>query len=125
MNNFFYRSLKNIVPYNGTIFFNVKMREKNRIIKVATLKEFWEKHPTAKAPLESWYDEAKKDSWKTTTDIRRKYRTADFLKGDRVVFNIGGNKFRLIVKIEYKISLIFIRFIGTHAEYDKVDAETI
>lgn len=101
------------------------MREKNRIIKVATLKEFWQKHPTAKAPLESWYAEAKKECWKTTSDIKLKYRTADFLKGDRVVFNIGGNHFRLIVKIEYRLQLIFIRFIGTHAEYDKINAETI
>ncbi len=101
------------------------MRDNNRIIKVSTLKEFWEKHPQAKAPLESWYTEVKGSLWKAPSDVRIFFRTADFIKGDRVVFNIGGNKYRLIVKIEYRIQLIFIRFIGTHSEYDRIDAETI
>ena len=87
------------------------MREKNRIIKVATLKEFWQKHPTAKSSSRILVCGSEKECWKTTSDIKLKYRTADFLKGDRVVFNIGGNHFRLIVKIEYRLQLIFIRFI--------------
>ncbi len=96
-----------------------------RIIARKTLKEYYTKHANAKGPLESWYHEAKKAVWKTPQDIKALYRSADFLPGNRVVFNIKKNRYRLIVHIHYNNGIIFIRFVGTHAEYDKVHAETI
>jgi mRNA interferase HigB len=96
-----------------------------RIIVRKTLKDFWEKHPQAEQPLQSWYEECRHGNWKTTQDIKRSYRSADFLPDNRVVFNISGNKYRLVVKINYGYDVVYIRFIGTHAEYDKINAETI
>jgi mRNA interferase HigB len=96
-----------------------------RIIKVKTLTDYWEKHPDVKSSLSAWYAEAKHASWKTSDDIVKSYPYADPIKDNRVVFNIKGNDYRLIVKIHYNTGIIFIRFIGTHTEYDKIDAETI
>jgi mRNA interferase HigB len=95
------------------------------VIKKRTLVKFWEKHAPARTPLSTWYKEAETADWKTTQDIKEHYRSADILPGNRVVFNIGGNKYRLIVKIAYQPRLVYIRFIGTHAEYDRINAETI
>ncbi len=96
-----------------------------RIIARSTLKLFWEKHRTAEQPLKSWYREASQADWKSPNDIKRKYRHASFLKENRVAFNIGGNKYRLIVQANYTYSVLYIRFIGTHAEYDRIDPERI
>ncbi|WDE98530.1 type II toxin-antitoxin system HigB family toxin [Lentisphaera profundi] len=96
-----------------------------RILKRKTLEDFWLKHANAKGPLEAWFAEASKAKWIDTTNIKAKYSSASFIAGNRVVFNIGGNNYRLIVKIAYKPGIVFIRFIGSHAEYDKIDAETI
>jgi len=79
----------------------------------------------AKDPLDVWWHEAKKAKWKSWTDIKKRYRSASVLKGNRVVFNIGGNKYRLVVKINYSVQVVYIRFVGTHKEYDKIDAEAI
>jgi len=76
-------------------------------------------------PLTAWYAEALKVQWSTPQDIKTHYKTASFLADNRVVFNIGGNKYRLIVKINYVYGMVYIRFIGTHAEYDKINAEEI
>jgi len=75
--------------------------------------------------LEAWYAEAKKAEWKSFSDIKTRYRSADVIAGNRVVFNICGNKYRLIVKVQYQLGIVYIRFIGTHAEYDKVDAKEV
>lgn len=96
-----------------------------RVIARKTLKDFWERHADAEQPLKAWFHEAKSNRWKSFTDIKARYRTADALPGDRVVFNIKGNTYRLIVSLHYKTGLVFIRFIGTHADYDKIDATTI
>jgi len=96
-----------------------------RIIARKTLRDFHEKHTAAKAPLESWFHEASDAAWKSPADIRRRYPSADILPGNRVVFNIKGNQYRLIVKIHYNTSIVLVRFVGTHAEYDRIDAETI
>lgn len=96
-----------------------------RILKRKTLLDFWTKHANAKGPLEAWYAEVNRVKWKDTTDIKAKYRSADYIADNRVIFNIGGNKYRLIVKVNYKSGIVYIRFIGTHAEYDKIDAETV
>ncbi len=95
------------------------------VIKKRTLVWFWRKHVNAEAPLRAWFKEADTAEWKTPREIRARFGSADFLFGNRVVFNIGGNKYRLVVKIAYTPKVVYIRFIGTHAEYDKIDAETI
>lgn len=79
----------------------------------------------AEQSLKSWFKEASAASWKTPEDVKRRYGSASFLAGNRVVFNIGGNKYRLIVQINYDFKIVYIRFVGTHAAYDKVNAETV
>lgn len=96
-----------------------------RIIARRTLREFFEKYQDSEGPLEAWYAEARKADWKSPAQIKEQYRNASFLKDNRVIFNIGGNKYRLIVKIQYDFGIIFIRFIGTHGQYDQIDAEKI
>ncbi len=96
-----------------------------RVIAVRTLRDFWETHADAEQPLKSWYQEATQTRWLEPNDVKRRYPSADILPGNRVVFNIKGNNYRLIVKIHYNTGIVFIRFVGTHAEYDKIDAETI
>jgi mRNA interferase HigB len=96
-----------------------------RIFNRSTLRDFWEKHADAAGPLHAWFEEAESALWKGPQDIRERFGSADFVGGDRVVFNIGGNKYRLIVHVVYKFHAVYIRFVGTHAEYDKVDAATV
>jgi mRNA interferase HigB len=79
----------------------------------------------ARGPLEAWYYEAKHAQWETPADIKAQFRSASILKGNRAVFNIAGNKYRLIVKINYATKTVFVRFIGTHREYDKIDPEVV
>ena len=96
-----------------------------RVIARKTLRDFYEAHADAKASLEAWFHEAVASSWAGPQDIKRRYSSADILPGNRVVFNIKGNTYRLIVKLHYNTGIVFIRFIGTHAEYDKIDATTV
>jgi mRNA interferase HigB len=96
-----------------------------RIIARSTLREFWEAHAAAEPALRAWIDDAAQADWQSPTDIKSIYANASIIANNRVVFNIKGNSYRLIVHIRYEIGIIFIRFIGTHAEYNKVDAETI
>jgi mRNA interferase HigB len=100
-----------------------------RVIKRKTLEEFWNRHADSEQALKAWYAEVSHAIWKTPDDIRQKFRSADFLADNRVVFNIKGNHYRLVVKIHYAsdriVGLVYIRFIGTHSEYDRIDAETI
>ena len=96
-----------------------------RIIARRTLREFWEVHPDAEQPLKAWFVEAMKAQWQSPNDIKQTYRNASIVGNNRVVFNIKGNDYRLIVHVRYDIGIVFIRFIGTHREYDKVDASII
>lgn len=96
-----------------------------RVIARKTLKEFWLSHADAEQPLKSWFAEASAASWKSFQAIKKRHRSADVLPGNRVVFDIKGNRYRLIAKIHYNTGIVFIRFIGTHAEYDKIDATNI
>lgn len=96
-----------------------------RIISRRTLNEFASKHSASKNLLDAWFHEVKKAVWKSPADIKAEYKSADFLKNNRVVFNIGGNNYRLIVKIHYNVKAVYIRFVGTHAEYNKINAEKI
>lgn len=95
------------------------------VISRKKLQDFSQAHPDVEDFLESWYYEAIHSQWKKPEDIKKRYGSADFLPGNRVVFNIKGNHYRLIVKIHYNTGIVYIRFIGTHAEYDRIDAETI
>lgn len=95
------------------------------VVSVKTLREFWERHADSKAALRAWYREAKGANWSSFADIKARYRSADQLPGDRVVFDIKGNKYRLVARIHYNASRVYIRFIGAHAEYDKINAEMI
>lgn len=96
-----------------------------RIISRRTLREFWERHADAEQPLRAWYSEAKRASWESPAEVRSRCATASFVGSDRVIFKIGGNKYRLIVAIRYELGIVFIRFVGTHAEYDRVDARRV
>lgn len=96
-----------------------------RVIAISTLREFWEDHPDAEQPIKAWVDEASQATWSQPADIKAQYRSASILKNRRVVFNIKGNDYRLIVAIAYRLGIAYVKFIGTHAEYDKIDAETV
>jgi len=96
-----------------------------RIISRKTLKDFWTAHADAEPPLRAWFHEAKAADWKSFREIKARFPSADVVPGHRVVFNLKGNAYRLIIKIHYNTGVIYIRFIGTHAEYDKIDAQTI
>jgi len=96
-----------------------------RVISRKTLKEFWEKHADSEQPLKAWFHEAKTADWKSFAAIKTRYRSADLLAGNRVVFNLKGNSYRLIVRIHFNTGIVFIRFIGTHAADNKIDATTI
>lgn len=95
------------------------------VISKRTLVLFYKKYPEAKAALEVWHSDAKKSTWNKPDDIKRIYASASFLKDNRVVFNIKGNDFRLIVHIDYPHKIVRVKFIGTHSEYDKINAEEI
>ena len=96
-----------------------------RIIAKKTLRDFREIHPDSEQQLKSWYQETSKAGWEEPSQIKLAYPSASFLANNRVVFNIKGNHYRLIVKINYDYQMIWIRFVGTHAEYDKINAKTI
>ena len=96
-----------------------------RIFSKRTLREYWEKEHEARPYLETWKESVKKANWKKPSDIKKFYATVSTLKGSRVVFNIKVNKYIIIANINYEKSWLFIRFIGTHEEYDKINAEEI
>ncbi len=100
---------------------------KMRVIAVRTLKEFWERpaHRDAEQPLRAWYAEAREADWRGPKDIKSKHLSASILGDNRVVFNIKGNKYRLIVAVKYDFRIVYIRFIGTHKDYDAVDARSV
>jgi mRNA interferase HigB len=95
------------------------------VIAKSTLREFWRKHPDAEEALQAWYGDAERARWDTPADIRVVYQSASFLASNRVVFNIRGNRYRLVAQIHYNTRIVYIRFVGTHAEYDRIDALTI
>ena len=92
---------------------------------MSTLRAFWQRHPDAEQPLKAWYEEATSATCTQPADIKARYRSASVLKNRRVVFNIKGNDYRLIVAIAYRLQIVYVKFVGTHQEYDAVDAETI
>jgi mRNA interferase HigB len=98
-----------------------------RVLALSTLKRFCEgkAYADAREPLLAWYRHALKADWGSPSDVKRAFGTASILRGGRVVFNIGGNKYRLVVWINYPYRVIYVRFIGTHAQYGRIDAQTV
>jgi mRNA interferase HigB len=96
-----------------------------RVIAKKTLRDFWKKHQDCEQQLKAWFEESSNATWINPNEIKKAYPSASFLLDNRVVFNIKGNNYRLIIKVNYKFKIVWIRFIGTHAEYDKVNATTI
>jgi mRNA interferase HigB len=96
-----------------------------RIIAKSTLRNFWEVYPDTEQYLKTWYDTAKKNKWLTPNDVKQSYSSASILKDGWVIFNIKGNSYRPVVKFSFEKQWAFVRFIGTHNEYDKINADTI
>jgi mRNA interferase HigB len=96
-----------------------------RVIAKRTLRDFWSTHPDCEQALRSWYQEAEAAEWSGPIQIKARYPTASFLRDSRVVFNISGNRYRLIVKIRYEFGLVYVPFLGTYQEYEAVDARSI
>ncbi|MBI5302080.1 MAG: type II toxin-antitoxin system HigB family toxin [Chloroflexi bacterium] len=96
-----------------------------RVIAVKTLRAFWERHPDSRQVLQAWYHDVRHSTWANPSEIKATYRNASIVNDQRVVFNIKGNRYRLIVAIQYRFGIVYIRFVGTHAEYDQIDATTI
>ena len=99
-----------------------------RIIALSTLKAFWENnssHADVTQPVLAWYKHASKANWATPAEVKSDFKNASILKDGRVIFNLAGNKYRLVVWINYAYGIVYIRFIGTHAHYDQIDAQTI
>ncbi len=99
-----------------------------RIIALQTLKQFFEgspAHSDSRQPLLTWYRQVSAAQWKSPTDVKTDFGTASILKDGRVVFNIAGNKYRLVVWINYPYSVVYVRFVGTHKQYDAIDVQTV
>ncbi|HEX4768129.1 MAG TPA: type II toxin-antitoxin system HigB family toxin [Lichenihabitans sp.] len=97
-----------------------------QVIAKRTLREFWTRHPKARSPLEAWYVIVDRAEWRTPSDVKATVgTTVDFVADNRIIFDIGGNKYRLIVHVAYRFNRVLIKFIGTHDEYDNIDPETV
>jgi len=96
-----------------------------RIIAKSTLRDFWELFPDAEESLLAWYREVEKEDWDTPAKVKAKYGNASIVGDKRVVFNIKGNDYRLVVKINYEYRVVYVRFVGTHAKYDKINVEEV
>lgn len=96
-----------------------------RVIAVSALRAFWQRHPDAEQSLKAWYEEVTNASWSQPADVKAQYRNASVLKNRRVVFNIKGNDYRLIVAIAYRLQIVYLKFVGSYQDYDAVDAQTV
>jgi len=96
-----------------------------RVIAKKVLISFWKKHKDAEQPLKAWYDEVINANWRAPNDIKLLYKSVSFVEKNRVIFNIAGNKYRLIVAVAYQFGAVYIKFLGTHKEYDRINAANI
>lgn len=98
-----------------------------RIIAKSSLKRFWQQpgRGDSRGALESWHEEASRAAWASPQDVKDQYATASICANNRVVFNICGNKYRLVVEMQYRAAIVWVKFVGTHAQYDRIDAETV
>lgn len=95
------------------------------VVTKRVLQAFWAAHPNARGPLIVWYDHARAAEWLTPQDIKNDFRGVDFVGDNRVIFDIGGNNYRLVVRVSYTFKQVLVKFVGTHADYDKIDPETV
>lgn len=96
-----------------------------RVIAISTLKEFWEKHPDSEQALKEWYIKTERAQWESFNDMRKDSNSVDYVKNQRYVFNIKGNNYRLVAAMKFTPKLVYIRFIGTHQEYERIEASCI
>lgn len=96
-----------------------------RVISKASLVQFWGQHPGSKQALQTWFEDASHASWVHPQDIKLRYSSSSFVGGNRVVFNIKGNEYRLIVAVAYRFAAVYVKFVGTHRQYDAIDAATV
>ncbi|MBR5034511.1 MAG: type II toxin-antitoxin system HigB family toxin [Bacteroidales bacterium] len=96
-----------------------------RIIAISALREFWEKHPIAEQPLKEWYVKTSRARWQSLNDMRADFNSVDYVGNQHYVFNIKGNDYRLVVAVKFTPCLVYIRFVGTHDEYDRINVSTI
>ena len=97
-----------------------------QVIARRTLKEFWQRHPQAERPIRTWFAVASRARWKGPDDVKRQFgSTVDFVGDNRIIFDLGGNKYRLIVRVSYTFGRVLVKFVGTHAEYDRINPETV
>lgn len=96
-----------------------------RIISRRALREFWARHPNAEGSLQAWYANVKRAKWRTPSEVKAIYRNASFIGNNRVVFNIKGNSYRLVAAINYQYGIVYVRFVGTHQAYNRINAATI
>ena len=98
-----------------------------RVIAKSSLKKFWDRpsYSDARGPLRAWHDEALKAVWRTPQDIKDQFASASICGHNRVVFNVGGNKYRIVVEVQYKAGIVWVKFIGTHAQYDRINVESV
>ena len=96
-----------------------------RVIAISTLREFWTRHPDSEQALREWYVKTERAAWNSLYDIRNDFNSADYVKNQRYVFNIKGNDYRLVAAIKFTPKLVYVRFVGTHNEYDRIDASTL
>jgi mRNA interferase HigB len=110
-----------IDPILGTLRYNAFMH----VISVKTLRQFWEQHAAAEETIKNWYHFVDKASWKSPVDVKRDFPSASILPGNRAVFNLKGNQYRLVVRVNYNVQIVYVRFVGTHAEYNRIDATQV
>jgi len=96
-----------------------------QIVARRTLRAFWERHADAEQPLRAWYHDVRKADWRSPADVKRVYPNASIIGENRIVFNIGGNKYRLVVAVNYPYRMCYVRFVGTHQAYDRIDVATV
>lgn len=96
-----------------------------QVIAKRTLKLFWERHPQAEVPLRAWHSLVSKAEWDGPADVKGMFRSVDFVGDNRVIFDVGGNKYRLVARVSYRFRRVMIKFVGTHSEYDSINPETV
>jgi len=97
-----------------------------QVVARRTLKQFWLRHPQSEGPLRAWFATVTKARWNTPNDVKRQFGTnVDFVADNRVIFDLGGNKYRVVVHVSYRFQRVLVKFIGTHAEYDRIDPENV
>ena len=95
------------------------------VVTKRRLQEFWTRHPRAKVSLEAWYRIVREAEWKGPQDVRAQFNTADFLSDNRIIFDIGGNNYRVVARVSYTFKQVLVKFVGAHAEYDRIDPNTV